>query len=147
MTVVEKPFAELTPFELYEILALRQRVFAVEQNCVYQDCDGHDAGSRHLWLANDGRMIAYARILPAGEKYEQASLGRVVTAPEARKTGAGRAIVAAALEAIERAWGRVPVKIGAQAYLQKFYGSFGFVRVSDDYLEDGIPHLDMIRGS
>ncbi len=145
MTLHEKAFAELTTGELYAILALRQRVFVVEQTCAYLDCDGHDQASRHLWIEEGAGPIAYARILPPGEKYDDASLGRVVSAPEARRTGAGRAIVRAAIDAIERAWGRVPIRISAQAHLERFYGDFGFVRASDDYLEDGIPHCEMLR--
>ena len=145
MTLHEKAFDELGAHELYAILALRQRVFVVEQTCAYLDCDGHDQASRHLWIDAGAGPIAYARILPPGEKYDDASFGRVVSAPEARRTGAGRSIVAAAIAAIERAWGRVSIRISAQAHLERFFGEFGFVRSGDDYLEDGIPHCEMVR--
>lgn len=145
MTLHEKAFDALTVHELYAILALRQRVFVVEQTCPYLDCDDHDQVARHLWIDEGEGPVAYTRILPPGEKYEDASLGRVVSAPEARRTGVGRAIVRAAIEAIERAWGRVPIRISAQAYLERFYGELGFVRCGTNYLEDGIPHCEMVR--
>lgn len=141
----EKPFSALTVDELYAILTLRQQVFVVEQACAYLDCDGHDAASLHLWTTEGPDVIAYARVLPPGEKFAEASLGRVVTSIRARRTGAGRAIVARAIDAIERHHGPVPVRISAQRYLQRFYESFGFVRVSEEYLEDDIPHVEMLR--
>jgi ElaA protein len=145
MHVVEKPFAELSPHELYAILELRARVFVVEQTCAYNDLDGHDQNARHLWITGKSGLVAYARILPPGEKFEEASLGRIISAKEARGTGAGRAIVAAAIASIERLHGKVAIRISAQAYLEKFYGDFGFVRRGEGYLEDGIPHLEMLR--
>lgn len=134
-------FEELTPAELYAILALRQRVFVVEQNCVYLDTDGVDSMCRHLWAERGGGPAAYLRIVPAGVKFPEASIGRVITAPEARGEGLGRELMKRGLEAV----GAVPIRIGAQAYLEKFYGELGFVRVSDVYDEDGIPHILMLR--
>lgn len=142
----EKPFSALTVDELYAILTIRQEVFVVEQACAYLDCDGHDAASVHLWTTDESGVTAYARTLPAGEKFAEASLGRVVTSIRARRTGAGRAIVARAIASIERRDGPVPIRISAQQYLQRFYESFGFVRVSEVYLEDDIPHVEMLRG-
>jgi ElaA protein len=140
----EKTFAELTGEELYAILRLRQEVFVVEQACAYLDCDDHDQRSIHVF-ATDPELVAYARVLPPGEKFAEASLGRVVSAKSARRTGAGRAIVQHAIAVIERRFGRVPVRISAQSYLARFYGELGFVREGDEYLEDGIPHIEMLR--
>ena len=140
----EKPFGDLTPSELYAILELRQRVFVVEQTCAYLDCDGHDQAARHLWTTDSEGVIAYTRVLPPGEKFAEASLGRVATAARARRTGAGRAIVRRALATIARL-GFGATRISAQSYLEKFYGDFGFVRVGGEYLEDDIPHIEMLR--
>lgn len=140
----EKAFHELTVDELYGILQLRQEVFVVEQACAYLDCDDHDQRSIHLFTDDNG-LVAYARVLPPGEKFREASLGRVVTAKRARRTGAGRAIVKRAIETIERRFGRVPIRISAQSYLARFYGELGFEREGDEYLEDGIPHIEMTR--
>lgn len=144
----EKAFAELTVDELYAILALRQEVFVVEQACAYLDCDGLDRVARHLWTARGAgdEVVAYARILPPGAKFEEASLGRVITASSARRTGAGRVIVARAIAAIEHSWGRGAIRISAQSYLERFYRELGFERVGAEYLEDGIPHIEMLRG-
>ena len=139
-----EPFARLTAGDLYRILALRQRVFVVEQACAYLDADGVDLDSDHLWHEDGGQVLAYLRVVPGGAKYDEPSLGRVITAPEARRTGLGRALM---LEGIARArarFGDVPIRIGAQKYLEHFYGSLGFVRASDDYVEDGIPHVEML---
>ena len=129
--------------QLYKILAMRQRVFVVEQNCAYLDADGVDHVSRHLWAeAADGAVRAYVRIVPAGIKFAELSIGRVITAPEARGTGLGKELMQRALAAS----GNVAIRIGAQAHLEKFYGELGFVRASDVYDEDGIPHIEMLRG-
>jgi ElaA protein len=139
-------WSALTIDELYRILALRQRVFVVEQNCPYLDCDDWDQRAFHLWSdAGTTNVGAYLRVFAPGVKYAEASLGRVVTAPEARRTGMGRALVAEGIARVEAAHGRVPIRIGAQLYLERFYGDAGFVRVSDEYLEDGIPHIEMVR--
>ncbi|RYY98725.1 MAG: GNAT family N-acetyltransferase [Chitinophagaceae bacterium] len=145
-----KSFAELTPFELYEILWLRNEVFVVEQNCVFQDADHKDAGCRHLmgWLpAGDGgaALAAYTRLVPPGVIYEEVSIGRVVTAPDARGGGLGRALMAESIRRCTGIWGNGPIRIGAQLYLKAFYESFGFAQVSAPYLEDGIPHIYMLR--
>lgn len=142
----EKTFAELSVDELYRILALRQRVFVVEQTCYYQDCDDHDQAAVHVWTTRQGAIVAYARVLPPGEKFEEGSIGRVLTAPEARGTGEGRAIVRRAIAVVERRFGAVPIKISAQSHLLRFYTELGFARVGDEYLLDNIPHIDMLRG-
>ncbi len=142
MRWIDRSFDELSVRELYAIIALRERVFVVEQNCPYQDADGFDAASRHLWVeATDGAIHAYLRIVPAGVKFAELSIGRVITAPEARGTGLGKTLMQRGLALT----GSVPVRIGAQAHLEKFYGDLGFVRTSDVYDEDGIPHIEMLR--
>ncbi|MEZ4364391.1 MAG: GNAT family N-acetyltransferase [Kofleriaceae bacterium] len=141
---MEKSFSELLVPELYRILAVRQQVFVVEQACPYLDADGLDVHAQHLWREQDGQIAAYLRILPAGTAYDQPSIGRVITAPSARRTGLGRELMT---EGMARAWarhGRVGLVVSAQAYLERFYGELGFRRASDNYLEDGIPHLKMI---
>ncbi len=138
----ERAFAELSSAELYAIVTLRERVFIVEQACAYLDADGIDPVARHLWAETDAQAIAaYLRIVPAGEKFDEVSLGRIITAPEARGTGLGRTLVRRGLDRV----GPVAVRIGAQAHLERFYGELGFVRASDIYLEDGIPHIEMLR--
>jgi ElaA protein len=138
------PWTELSLDDLYAILVLRSRVFVVEQNCPYLDPDGLDRASHHLW-SGDAAILAYLRVVPPGAKYDEPSLGRVVTAPEARRAGLGRPLVREGLRRVEALYGPVPVRIGAQKYLERFYGELGFVRASDDYDEDGIPHMEMVR--
>lgn len=141
-----KRFEELTNYELYAILQLRERVFVVEQNCPYLDSDGKDLHAYHLWIPDEeGVPIAYCRLLPAGISYETyASIGRVVSHPEHRMTGAGRAVMSLAMDHIARLFPGQPVKISAQQYLLRFYKDFGFVAVGDVYLEDDIPHVAMV---
>ena len=136
----DRAFGELAAAELYAILALRARVFVVEQACVYLDADGVDPVCRHLWAAGEA-IVAYLRVIPAGVDYNEVALGRIVIAPEARGSGLGRTLVRRGLEAV----GRVPVRISAQAHLERFYLELGFRPASDVYLEDGIAHLEMLR--
>lgn len=139
-----KKFDGLTPVELYSIMQLRNEVFVVEQNCVYQDADDKDQLSLHFCGWDGDKLVAYTRIIPPGISYTEASIGRVVTSPAYRKTGAGRQLMQ---ESISRTFGQfscLAIKIGAQLYLIKFYQSFGFVQSSSAYLEDGIPHIEMI---
>lgn len=139
-----KKFDELTIEELYKILQLRNEVFVVEQNCPYQDCDGKDAISYHLFGWNSAGLKAYSRIIPSGISYANAaSIGRVVTSPSARGQQFGKQLMSKSLENLYRLFGDVPVKIGAQLYLKKFYESFSFVQNGEIYLEDGIPHITM----
>ncbi len=140
-----KPFEELTTKELYEIFQLRLAVFSVEQNAPYQDADGKDLKAFHLMGYNPGgELIAYARILPAGIAYDEVSIGRVVTPQKARGTGAGKILVKNALEFIAEQLGAVPIRISAQSYLIKFYSDFGFKTVGEEYLEDSLPHIEML---
>jgi ElaA protein len=142
---VLKKFEELSPYELYAILQLRNEVFVVEQNCVFQDADDKDQNSYHLMGFNDKKLVAYTRLVPAGEMYEQPSIGRVVTSPSVRANGFGKELMTESIAAVQRLFGKQPIKIGAQLYLKKFYNSLGFEQVSDVYLEDGIEHIYMIR--
>lgn len=137
---------ELGRDDLYEILVVRTRVFIVEQSCPFLDADGLDRASWHLFTtAPSGAALAYLRVVEPGAKYVEPSLGRVVTVPEARRSGLGRALFAEGLRRTEGLFGRVPVRIGAQKYLERFYGEFGFVRASEEYDEDGIVHIEMVR--
>ena len=139
-----KQFRDLSLDELYDVIRLRERVFVVEQNCVYLDCDGLDQSAWHLSGYQDGKLAAYLRVLPAGLKYNEISFGRVVTAPEVRKSGCGKELTLQALMHISRTFGKAPIRISAQAYLERFYAGFGFQRQSAEYFEDGIPHIEML---
>ena len=142
LTWHDEPFAALSGRQVYAISVLRERVFVVEQNCVYLDADGLDLDSRHLWAESEaGEIVAYLRVVPAGMKFDEISIGRVITAPEARGTGLGRELMRRGITAV----GAKTIRIGAQAHLEKFYGELGFVRASDEYDEDGIPHIEMLR--
>jgi ElaA protein len=142
-------FAELTTTELYEVLAQRQQVFVLEQQCLYNDFDGLDQQAHHLlgWRSVDGRreLAAYLRCLAPGAKYAEMSLGRVLTTSAARGSGAGRELLARGIECAERQHPGHRIRIGAQAYLERFYQSFGFKTISEPYDEDGIMHVDMLR--
>ena len=137
----DKSFDELTVRELYAILTLRAQVFVIEQSCVYLDPDGKDAASRHLWAARGDDVLAYLRIVPPGVSYAEIAIGRVVTAPAARGSGLGKELMRRGIAAC----GAQPIRIGAQCYLEKFYSELGFRRAGPDYVEDGIPHLEMLR--
>jgi ElaA protein len=146
LTWLHKSFDELLPAQLYAILQLRAEVFVLEQNCPFVDPDGKDTYCQHLMgFASDGRLMAYTRIVPAGVSYTEPSIGRVVTAPVARKFGLGIELMHQSVALCEQLHGKQPIKIGAQLYLKRFYESYGFVQTSDVYLEDGIEHIEMIR--
>lgn len=139
-----KAFDELTLKELYAILALRTDVFVVEQECPYPEVDGKDVQSYHLFAQENGEIVAYLRILPSGLSYDEASIGRVVIRASHRGQGLGRPMMQQAIDYIVRVLKEDRIKIGAQAYLEDFYTSLGFEQVSEVYLEDGIPHMDMV---
>lgn len=143
-----KNFDALSTDELYEILKLRVDVFVVEQHCPYPEIDGKDRHDNVMHLIgrdSNGCVVTYLRVLPKGVSFEQASMGRVVVAFDQREKGLCRKMVRIALDWIDETWAGEPVKIGAQVYLKSFYEAFGFAPVSNSYLEDGIPHIDMVR--
>lgn len=139
-----KTFDELSKEELYEILKLRVNVFVVEQNCPYEEIDSKDLGSYHLFCMDRGEIIAYLRILKKGVSFDEISIGRVVINRNFRKLGLGREMLNKALLFINKELNENTIKISAQYYLIKFYESLGFNSISEVYLEDGIPHINMI---
>lgn len=144
-TEICKPFDSLTVKELYAILKLRSEIFVVEQNCVFLDTDCKDLSCQHLMLYQNKELMAYARIVPAGLSFTEPSIGRIVSSHAARGKGFGRQLVSLAIANCQRLYGNKPIKIGAQLYLKSFYESFGFVVHGEEYLEDDIVHVDMIR--
>ena len=136
---------ELSAKQLYAVLVARSAVFVVEQNCAYQDADGYDIAAEHVIAWSGDVVAAYLRVLAPGAKYTERSIGRIVTTHAFRGTGLGRKLVAHALERLDAAFPAAPVRIGAQARLKSFYESFGFHQASDVYMEDGIPHIEMLR--
>ena len=145
ITWYHKHFNDLTTKELYQIHQLRNEVFIVEQNCPFQDLDDKDFKCFHLigFDTDSQKILAYTRIVPAGVSYMQASIGRVVTSPQARGEGIGKVLMEKSILLLEELYGNVPIRIGAQFYLKKFYESFGFHKVEELYLEDGIEHILM----
>lgn len=141
---VHKKFNELSAPELYAIMQLRNEVFVVEQNCVYQDADDKDQASVHLCGWDNEKLVAYTRIIPPGISYTEASIGRVVISPAYRKTGSGRQLMKESINLTHILFNCSVIRIGAQVYLTDFYQSLGFVQCSPPYLEDGIPHIEMI---
>jgi len=144
-------FAELSNLDLYAVLAARQQVFIMEQTCLFLDMDGLDADAQHLlgWTVVDGKrqLAAYLRVLAPGVKYAEASIGRVLTTPAARGTGAGRALLKEGTLGVDRLYPGHANRIGAQLYLEKFYQQFGYVTITAPYDEDGIMHVDMLRAA
>ena len=137
-------FDELAVRQLHDVLALRSEVFVVEQNCVFLDIDGLDPQTWHLLgHGDDGSLRAYARLLPPGLKAADAVIGRVVTSPTARSGGVGRALMTEALAQCQRLWPAQAITLHAQAHLARFYASFGFVAIGEQYMEDDIPHQEM----
>ncbi len=145
MNWILRPFDNLTPKELYKILQLRNEVFIVEQNCPYQDCDNKDIYAWHLMGMQEDRLLAYSRLLAPGISYSESSIGRVVSSPSTRKTGMGKKLMQESIEQIGNLFHTNIIRIGAQLYLRKFYESFGFIKDSDIYLEDNIPHILMLK--
>jgi len=138
-----KKFEELSVEELYMVLRLRCEVFVVEQNCPYLDPDNKDQGSLHLMGKTGEQLVAYARLIPPGISYPESSIGRVVSSPSARRTGAGKELMNEAIRITYESFENAPIRIGAQLYLKKFYEELGFTQASEQYLEDGIPHIEM----
>ncbi|MES1214094.1 MAG: GNAT family N-acetyltransferase [Bacteroidota bacterium] len=142
---VLKKFDDLTLHELYAIMRLRIEVFIVEQNCPFQDADNKDQYTYHFMGWQDDLLCAYTRIVPPGVAYELPAIGRVITSPQARKSGLGRMLMEKSIEQTENLFGRTAIRIGAQVYLKKFYESIGFVQSGEVYLEDNIEHIEMTR--
>ncbi len=140
-----KPFSELTTEELYQILKLRNQVFIIEQNCVYQDLDNKDQESYHLMCYVQGHLAGYTRLLPAGLSYKEVSIGRVITAPDYRGIGLGRQVMQTSIAACETLFKSSIIRIGAQKHLSKFYNTLGFLETGEPYDEDGILHIEMIK--
>ena len=140
-----KKFKELTTSELYEILQLRSEVFVVEQDCVYQDIDFKDQKALHVLGLKDGKIIAYTRLFDSKQYFDTPSIGRVIVKDTERKFGYGHDLIKASIQAIVNNYEKKIITISAQTYLQKFYESHGFKQVGEGYLEDGIPHIKMVR--
>jgi ElaA protein len=140
-----KPWQDLSQEEVYDLLRLRIAVFVVEQNCPYQDADNKDKSSLHVMMRNEeGHLVGCARLVQPGISYAEWSIGRVAIHPFARNQGKGQEIMNACLAHLKRQTTSQPVRISAQFYLLRFYTNLGFVQVSDIYLEDNIPHIEML---
>jgi ElaA protein len=140
-------FSELSTETLYAILALRQEVFVVEQDCAYLDADGRDRHAWHLVATNQaGECVGYLRVVAPGFRFSEPSIGRVVTRREFRREGIGAVIVREGIRKSREVFGPIPIRISAQAHLQRYYGTLGFVTEGDGnpYDEDGIPHVQML---
>jgi ElaA protein len=140
-----KTFKELNTQELYNILQLRSEVFVVEQDCVYQDLDGKDEKALHIIGFKKNKVVAYTRVFKPGDYFEYASIGRVVVDQNEREHKYGYDIMNASVEAIKVRYNETKIKISAQTYLKRFYNNLDFFEVGEEYLEDGIPHVGMIK--
>lgn len=144
LTWTYKSFEELSKLELYTILKLRSEVFIVEQHCNYQDVDGKDLKCHHLMAWDGDNLVAYTRIVPPGVSFAEVSIGRVLSNSRYRGIGAGITLMEKSIEKVYETHGKLPIRIGAQLYLKKFYEGFGFIKDSEEYLEDEIPHIEMV---
>ncbi len=145
MEWMSKSFEELTANELYQILRLRAEIFVVEQDCVYQDIDNKDQSSYHVCGYEDGFLAAYARVVVPGVSYTETSIGRVVVSENHRGKKLGDQLMIETIAFIDAKLGVQPIRISAQSHLKKFYSNLGFVFTGKEYLEDGIPHMEMLR--
>ncbi|MCC5911776.1 MAG: GNAT family N-acetyltransferase [Clostridiaceae bacterium] len=139
-----KRFNELKLEELYKILQERINVFVVEQNCPYPECDAKDYSAIHLFAEEDENVVAYLRILPPEISYKEASIGRVLVNNQHRRKDLGSDLMKKAIDYMHKEWNEDTIRISAQEYLLDFYGDLGFKSVSETYLEDGIPHVEML---
>lgn len=139
-----RAFNALEGLTVYKILKLRNEIFVVEQACIYQDCDGKDLEGIHFYAEEEGEILSYLRVLPAGVVHEEVTIGRVVTNPDARGRGLSTALLKKAISYAKEQLHAKAVRISAQAYLLEFYGNLGFKPISESYLEDGIPHVEMM---
>ena len=142
-----KRFQQLDNHQLYELIKLRVNIFVVEQKCSYPELDDKDRhiDTHHLTAYDASGLIAYARLLPPGLSYPDASVGRFAVEQSVRNQGVGKLLMEKSLEEIDKIWPGRAIRISAQAHLRKFYEKFNFIRVSESYLEDGIPHIEMLR--
>ncbi len=155
MKWILKKYEELTLDELHSIIQLRINVFIVEQNCPYEELDDKDKFAYHFFAflpngmvgveENPSQIVAYTRIFKPGDYYEQAAIGRVVVHPDFRKDGIGYELMVNSIGQIKKLFQADQVKIGAQTYLKRFYESLGFQKEGTEYIEDGIPHIHMIK--
>lgn len=141
-----KHFSELSLEEFHEIIRLRISVFIIEQNCPYPELDGKDLDAYHVFGTNEkNEIVAVSRILKPGVSYEECSIGRVASSGTFRMKGCGILLMQNTIEELEKLFGKTDIRISAQEYLKSFYEKFGFNKVSDSYLEDEIPHIEMLR--
>lgn len=144
-TVMElnvKHYSCLDIYELHKIYKARVDVFVVEQNCPYPELDGLDLDAYHLWLEDDGELVAYLRVLPAGARFDEVSVGRVLSLR--RREGHARRLLEAGIECAKREYGAAAIRIEAQTYAAELYRSVGFRQTSEEFLEDGLPHIEML---
>lgn len=146
MKISIKTFKQLSKTELYNILQLRSEVFVVEQDCVYQDIDGKDEKALHVLGIKNNEVIAYTRCFKPGDYFNEASIGRVVVKQSQRKFKYGNDIMNTSIEAIKHNYNTTIIKLSAQCYLNQFYTNLGFNPIGEEYLEDGIPHIAMMKG-
>ena len=140
-----KSFQELSLEEFHDIIALRIQIFIIEQNCPYQEVDGKDKLAHHLFFKNEkDEIIAVTRILPQGISYPEVAIGRVVVHEAYRGTGLGNQLMADSMNFVRDKYGEVPVRLSAQKHLENYYGNHGFKSTGKEYLEDGIPHVEML---
>lgn len=145
MKIAVKNFEEISTEELYKILQLRSAVFVVEQDCVYQDLDGKDQKALHIIGTKKDEVVACTRVFAAGDLMEKASIGRVVVKKDQRTFGYGKEIMIASIEAIQEHFNTSEIQLSAQTYLRKFYKDMGFKAIGEEYLEDGIAHIMMVK--
>lgn len=145
LNIIIKSFDQLTLDELYELLQLRSAIFVVEQNCVYQDIDGKDKKALHVMGYKKEQLVAYTRVFKPNDYFEAASIGRVLVKVEERHLKYGYDIMHASITSIKERYGQTTIEISAQTYLKQFYISLGFKQVGSEYLEDGIPHIRMLK--
>jgi len=147
-----KPWTDVSRDEFHAVVRLRVNVFVVEQDCPYSDLDGKDLRGWHVWaedqpLEKGGAVAAYARVLAPGVSYAEPSIGRVATRQDCRGQGVGRELMERCIDVWERVWPGNSVRISAQCYLEGWYEDLGFESVGETYLEDGIPHIQMLRSA
>ena len=142
--VIIKSFEELNKAELYQIIQLRIAVFIVEQDCPYPDLDDMDQDAQHLWIEDAGEIVCYLRVNPAGSRFLEPSLGRIVTKKSHRNRGYAEMLIKKAIDLVCEKESRA-IRISAQCYLEKYYEKFGFIKASEEYLEDNIPHIEMLK--